>query len=92
MLLGVNVWEGTTWFNADAFALASVLAAAVSVATGAVMPKVALSTLDRIYKAALESGWSLERFGGPPTEPPMPAGPGTGTKADSTPPRKNKNR
>jgi hypothetical protein len=90
MLLGVNEWEGTTWFSADGFALASALAAAVSVATGALVPKVALSTLDRIDKAALESGWSLGQFGGPPTEPPMPAGPGTGTKEDSAPPRKNK--
>ncbi len=69
-LLGVNVWEGTTWFNADAYALASVLAAAVSVATGAVMPKVALTALDRIDKAARESRWSLELFGGPLSEPP----------------------
>jgi len=80
-LLGVNLWEGTTWFNAESYRLASVLAAAASVATGAVAPKVALTALDRLDKAAQESGWSLELFGGPHEEPPA-----------STPAQKTKKR
>jgi hypothetical protein len=87
-LLGVNVWEGTTWFNAESYRLASVLAAAASVATGAVVPKVALTALDRLDEAAKESGWSLELFGGPP---PVPAGTKTGIQPPSTTSRRNKN-
>lgn len=58
-LIGLNVWDGVRWFNAERFALALKAAAATAGLRGE--PKAA-KILDSIEAAAVASGWDLDRF------------------------------
>ncbi|MBU0926304.1 MAG: alpha-amylase [Spirochaetes bacterium] len=58
-LLGVNRWDGRTWFDADRYRLCSTLLAAAASGLGA-DAALARAALDRMDAAALAAGWCLE--------------------------------
>ncbi|HAE21977.1 MAG TPA: hypothetical protein DCG47_06595, partial [Spirochaetaceae bacterium] len=55
-LLGVNVWDGVTWFNAERFSLAQAMAAGIAYLEAGDAAKPAL---DALASAAEASGWNL---------------------------------
>ncbi|MBN1519559.1 MAG: alpha-amylase [Spirochaetales bacterium] len=61
-LLGVNIWDGSRWFNAERFALAAPVALAAAILAGRLSPKQADSALRALERAASESGWNLDSF------------------------------
>ncbi|MGD9939243.1 MAG: alpha-amylase family glycosyl hydrolase [Clostridia bacterium] len=68
-LLGLNLWDGVTWFNAEAFRTAATFTAAASLvwsaAKGTARPgegKAVQATLDTMLAQAEASGWDYGRF------------------------------
>ena len=68
-LLGLNLWDGVTWFNAEAFKTAATFIAGASLVWSTAKgsgtggdEKTVLAVLDKIVLQAEASGWNYERF------------------------------
>lgn len=58
-LIGLNVWDGVRWFNAERFDLAMAAAAATAALMGETKAAKAFASIE---EAAGSSGWDLDRF------------------------------
>jgi glycosidase len=63
--LGVNLWEGTTWFSAERYRLISTVIAANIIMLGVAKEGAVLTKLAAFDEAALATGWSLDAMATP---------------------------
>ena len=68
-LLGLNLWDGVTWFNAEAFKTAATFTAGASLVWSAAKgiektgnEKAVLTALEQVLLVAEASGWDYGRF------------------------------
>ncbi len=61
-ILGVNRWNGESWFDADRYRIAAALVAAAAAVLGGADEAHVVAGLERIDAAALAAGWSLDKM------------------------------